>query len=137
MARQTRNSLKPMDDVDGHNFGRMHWHPKKPAKKICYRDMDLGWLQNVIRWLGRKREEYSAESNAAASYGGSGDEACSMAEWAADSYARRAANTADHIELIERYVLWREENGYVFHAPKPAKRVRPRLDERARESVDR
>jgi len=97
-------------------FGYREWKTKD-GSALQYKDIDLTHLQNIKRMLARQGANHSFAANAAFGYSG-GDMAEMLASQSADHHSSMAHKYLRHVELLEEYIAWREENNYVFHAPK-------------------
>jgi hypothetical protein len=102
--------------VDMILFGYRQWKTKD-GRQIAYKDMNLPHLQNVVRMVARKGANHTFAAQAAYGHSG-GDMAEMLASQSGDHHSAEAYKALCFTEQMKEYIQWREENCYIFHAPK-------------------
>lgn len=97
-------------------MGANKWRNKQD-KVVLWRDMDLGYLNNLVRFLSRAINKYEDEAAAAAGYSGNGDIAQYEADCAMSRAFNRAYKLADYQTSLQHYITLREDSGYIVTGP--------------------
>ncbi len=93
--------------------GDSEWKPKAGGT-VKWRDMDCGWLRNVIAFLDRAKDRRLGEAMECYGYSG-GDMAEMYAGHAADDAMNRAETIAGYQRRMKEYLELRERYGYISH----------------------
>ena len=97
-------------------IGATEWTTRQ-GTKMKFADMDCGHLRNVAKMMMRKSKRADEEAAACAGYSG-GEYAEMFADLAMDQAFREAARAEGDALLTMRYVLVREEYGFILTGPK-------------------